>query len=59
MQSIDQEICSLNRKVQVVYTGVFSLETQPSGKLPEDIFEETSKLLIKIARNIVDCCKNF
>lgn len=37
------------------YDGVFSLETQPSRKLPLPIFEEMSRTLIKIAKEIISC----
>lgn len=36
------------------FTGVFSLETCPSAKLPDDIFEDMSKALAKMAKFIVE-----
>lgn len=39
---------------EINFKGVFSLETQPSWKLPEDIFEEMCKLLVKIAKDVTN-----
>ncbi len=39
------------------FEGVFSLETCPSAKLPDDIFEDMSKALVKMAKFIVEANK--
>lgn len=39
---------------EISFEGSFSLETMPSKKLPDPIFEEMSKLLLKIAKEITE-----
>lgn len=38
---------------EIDYKGVFSLETQPSRKLPEVIFEDMSKILVRISKDVI------
>ena len=39
--------------VDVGYNGVFNLETSPSWKLGDELYDEASKLLVKIAKRII------
>jgi sugar phosphate isomerase/epimerase len=41
-----------NALKDINYCGTFSLETIPSKKLPDDIFEEMCKVLARIAKEI-------
>lgn len=39
--------------VDVGYDGVFSLETAPSWKLSDELYDEMAKLLVKIAKQVI------
>ncbi len=38
---------------EIEFDGVFSLETAPPGKLPDDVFEDMCKVLVKIVKSVI------